>query len=168
MSSIALGSVIGYFIGIASKCPLPIIILVTLNGAFFGHFLGIALSWKRYSALTWGVVTTLIAIIVDWIAGSPKISLLDKLAFATAGLFIGFDFWSFWKQTLMIGCIVGIIGFIWGMYDDLWFGYAHLQPSLLNAIFSSIKGFIFGMVIGNMYMQVWGSRQVIQKSESKG
>ena len=166
ISSIVLGSVVGYLIGVDSKCPTQILILVTLNGTFFGYLLGMALYWKKYETLIWGVVATLIALIVDWIAGSPTVSMLDKLVFASAGLFLGFDFWSFRKQTLTAGCIVGIISFIWGISDDHWFGYAHLQPGLLNAILSFVKGFIFGMFSGSIYMQVFGSRHGIIESES--
>jgi hypothetical protein len=158
ISSIVLGSVIGYFIGVASKCPTPILILVTINGTFFGYLFGTALYWKKYKALLWGAVATLIALIVDGVAGSTRVSMLDKLVFASAGLFIGFDFWFFRKQILVSGCIVGIFGFIWGMSDSLWFGHAHLEPGLLNATLSSVKGFIFGMMIGSMYMSLFGWR----------
>ncbi|SRR5258706_10271317 len=117
-----------------------------------------ALFWKKYSAVIWGVVTVFITLIVDWVAGSTNVSMLDKLAFASAGLFIGFDFWSFRKQILVAGCLGGLFGFIWGMNGSLWFGYVHLEPSLLSALFSFVKGFIIGMLFGSMFMKIIGWR----------
>lgn len=63
MSFIVLGSVIGYLIGVASKCPIQILILATINGTFFGYLLGTALYWKKYETLMWGVVATFISFI---------------------------------------------------------------------------------------------------------
>lgn len=160
------GSVIGYSIGLTSNRPIPILILLTLFVGLFGCFVAIVLILKKYDALIWSIGTTFIALIVDWIAGSPRVDMVDKFIFAFFGLYVGFDSWSSRKQVLIAGFVGGILGFIWGISDDRWFGYAYLKPGLLNAILSSIHVFIFGMFFWSSYKGWLGSRRVTIDSAS--
>lgn len=145
------GAIFGYSIGVNKS--LAAIILSILMGAFYGSFLGAVLLLKRYSALVWSVATSLIALIVDWLAGSSSVSMMIILIFATLGIYIGIDFRPYWRQILAAGCIGGILGFIWGMNGSTWFGNVHLEPGLFNASLLFVEIFVFGMFFGSSYMK---------------
>jgi len=154
ISSVLVGSAIGYYIGIVGEFSRPGSVLVVLQGAALGYVFGIVLFSKKYGALIWSCAILLVALFVDWLAGST-VNMSNKLAFATAGLLIGWNFWLFRKQVLLGGLFIGIIGFIWGLNYGHGFGYVQLEPGILNALLLSIQGCVAGMVLGRLYVDLF-------------
>jgi hypothetical protein len=151
--SVLAGSAIGFYIGIVGNVSKQGLILIVLNGASLGFILGIVVFSKKYGALLWSLAILLTALFLDWIAGST-IYMGNKLAFATAGLIIGWNFQLFWKQAVFGGLIIGVIGFIWGLNYGRGFGYVQLEPGTLNAFLFAIQCNIAGMVLGRLYVDL--------------
>jgi hypothetical protein len=147
--SILAGLGIGLYIGFAGEFSSRGWILIVLNGAAFGYIFGIVLFSREYGAIIWSFVVLLIALFIDWFAGST-VNMSNKLAFATAGLLIGWNIWPFRKWVFLGGIILGIVSFIWGLDHAHQFGYIQLEPGILNALLFSIQGCIAGMVAGRL------------------
>ena len=148
-----LGSAISYYIGVMSGYTTLGLILTVINGAFLGYLTGLTLFWKKYGALIWGLTTLLVAMLVHWLAGST-VALINNLGFATMGIFVVWNFWSFRKHVLLSGLIGGIIGFIWGMNYSYWFGNMQLEPGLRNAGLLSVQFVILAMALGKLYLEL--------------
>src|SRR5262245_42259566 len=126
-----LGLIVGCWVGIATQGPIELIIRAAINGVFFGYLMGFTVIWRKYDAVLWCIVIVLITFVVNWVAGSTRVNKLEELAFVTIGLFLGLDYHPFRKEIIIGGLILGIVGFIWGMTNSLWFGYVYLEPSWL-------------------------------------
>ncbi|MEP7136503.1 MAG: hypothetical protein ABI904_16360 [Chloroflexota bacterium] len=134
-------------------------------GAFLGYVIGLALSWKDYKALFWGFITLLLALALELIAGSSKVSVLENLIYASMGIFIALDVQYFRKQTLIGGILGGTIGFMLGLMKSQYYGYANVLPGLFNALLSSTRLLIFGMFFGSICMALFSSFQGNENSD---
>jgi hypothetical protein len=70
VASVILGSAIGCYVAVLSRCTGVMFVLQILSGAFWGYFLGLALFWKKYGVFIWGLVSLIIVTLVDWAVGS--------------------------------------------------------------------------------------------------
>lgn len=154
-----LGLVLGLYVAIAGNYLGWRFVREIIVGGFLGYVVGLVLSWKEYRALLWGFVTILLALTLEWIAGSSKVSVLDNLIYASMGIFIAVDFQYSRKQIFVGGIIVGTLGFVLGLMKNQYYGHANVPPGLLNAFLSSTRLLIFGMFFVSMCIALFRSNQ---------
>ena len=163
--AILLGSALGFYIGVDTNQSGLHLFTQAFSGAFFGYLIGLALIWNKYGVFIWGLVSLLIDLLIDWIAGSSW-TVVGRLEFMTVGLLLGWDFWHFRKQIALLGFIGAVCGFVFGMNNNLWFGTVRLDAGLLSAILLTVKFSILGMGYGRLLIEIFGWRPKVNDLES--
>ena len=154
-----LGLALGLYVAITGNYLGWRFVRELIVGGFLGYVIGLVLTWKEYRALLWGFVTILLALTLEWIAGSSKMNVLDNLIYASMGIFIAVDFQYSRKQIFIGGIVAGSIGFVLGFMKSQYYGDALVPPGLLNALLSSTRLLIFGMFFVSMYIALFKSNQ---------
>ena len=154
---VIVGSTIGYFIVTKGSFSAWDLFREIFSGAVVGYICRRALVEKKYGIIIGGVIGLIVALSVDWIAGSP-VDMMDKLLYISLCSFIGWVFDVIWKQMLVGGLIGGTIGFVWGLSASYRFGQVRLAPGVLNASLLAVQLFILGMGVVVVLIYCFGLR----------
>lgn len=165
LPAVLAGSAIGYYFGSISGSSGWDLLYEIFNGVALGYFVIFAFEKKEYGSLLGAILGLMVALSLDWVAGSP-VDMRNKLSFAAACAFVGWLFWPFWKQVLVGGFIGGVIGFVWGLTDSHWFGKVCLAPGVLNASLLAVQIFMLGMCFGSLYMKFFGWQFMKNRSQA--
>ena len=162
--TVLLGALLGCYIAIVSRRSGIMFVLQIFSGATFGHFVSLAVNWRKYGAFIWSFISLIIVTLVDWSVGSSW-TIYGKLEFMFAGLIMGLDVWYFRKRLALLGAIGMICGFVLGLNNRIWFGTVRLDPGLLNAVLLSVKVSIFGMGFGSLLFEIFDWRPLVDDVE---
>jgi hypothetical protein len=163
--AVLLGSSLGFYIGVDTNQSGLDLVTQIFSGAFFGYLIGLALIWNKYGVIIWSLVSLVVDLFVDWVAGSSW-TVIGRLEFMAAGLLLGWDFWYFRKQVTLLGVIGALCGFVLGMNKNLWFGTVRLDAGWLSAVLLAVKFSILGMGYGRLLIEIFGWRPKVDTFES--
>ncbi len=125
-------------------------------GGFLGLIVGTAFLEKQYGILVGMVGGLIVSGSLNVLVGSP-ITPVDKLGDMFIGSLIGWYFPVYLRQMLIGGIVGGILGFGWGMIHSHRVGNMGFAPGD-GAILLAILWFFLGMVVGKLYMMIFGYR----------
>jgi hypothetical protein len=152
---IPVGIAIGYGIGNIRGLEGMDLIWEMFYGFGVGYSSYRVWSEDSYGTLIGMILGLIVALSVDWLAGS-SLDLQNKLLYMFLGSFIGWLFYDYWREILLGGVIAMAIGFIWGFNDSHWFGTVCLSAGILNALLLGVQISIIGMALAGLVVGFLG------------
>ncbi len=150
-----IGSAVGLGIAIAWRETGWEFVFEVFCGSLVGFLVAFALT-ERHPGMLIGIVFGLVlAILIDWVAGST-LDPRNKLSYAAMGAGAGWDFKFVWKPALMGGVLLGALGVTWGLLQSHPFGTVRLPPGYLNSALFGAQFTLIGMGIGVWFVHCIG------------